>query len=848
MSTQVAGVLRDPFERPLGNTDIDIRAITNTFAVLPGATVKVTTSAQGEYNFILEPANYAVSVILDGRAVYQGAMTITSTTPPGTLPQLLKQAEMLSELPLNYAEYFQQVQATVKDDADRAQSAADGIEDQVDEARAYAQQSAASASSSEQSSQDAQQALADTQVIANKFQDLDQAVTETQQNAAQTSQDAQQTASDRAAADAAAQRAEDAAGSAETVNERSIRVPTSETINALPAASARANSFPSFDAAGQSQITPFNSVALLDAQGKVPLSNIPATVINETFPVASQAEMLALTAQQGDVANRTDINQSFILKSAPASTLANWIPLLGNPVFSVNSKTGQVLLGAVDISTAADASAGIISRTLEDIHGEMRSVKDFGAKGDNSADDTIAFKKAAAWASSRTFGATIFVPAGYYKVSDKISWDGGSSQVSWVGEGSGWCLINWIASSSDCGFSAGLSSPVQRIHLHGLTFATAKVTDKACITVFTTQTSPKNSTFIDVHGYGGAVGGTAANGYWAGGLVQLNYPVYPIFRDCHFYGIGGTPDVDKSNLIPSAYRIYSSNAKAVFFANFFNCFANNIGSGILLQTFGVPGIEGTFINSCNFNSCNIGVNATAESSGNNGYYPPQICIQNSQIEYLQRGIQINHHGKVTITGSLLYADPEKDVAIQHILLIDVESAIIQNNFMESRPVHTKCEGVQVTGASSNIQVKDNQIQIPSGHFGVIFAGTTRNSLQSGNIIIGGSEYVNSSSNAATNTAESYEGTDQSSYQTGKYIEKSGSVIASVDSTGVGTINYTKPFPNKIISLILTNGDSGNPGGASNGVEIQTSNQTGFVFKYEAAAAGTRRVNFIAKGR
>ncbi len=350
MSTQAAGVLRDPFERPLANTDIDIRAITNTFAILPGNTIKVTTNAQGEYNFVLEPANYAVSVILDGRSVYQGVISITSTTAPGTLPELLKQAEMESELPLNYGEYFHQIQETVKDDADRAQAAANGIQEQVDEARDYAQQSASSASKSEQSSQSAQQALSDTQVIASKFQNLDQAVTQTQQNAAQTAQDAQQTAADRTAADSAAKRAEDAADSAETVNERNIRVPQNETINALPAASSRANSVVSFDSAGQSTVTPLSSIAPLDSTGKVPIANIPVAAITEVFTVSSQAAMTSLAADPGDVAivNNTSTpseNGSFILMASPASTLSNWKYLSDNVLVQLAMNSGAAKIG-----------------------------------------------------------------------------------------------------------------------------------------------------------------------------------------------------------------------------------------------------------------------------------------------------------------------------------------------------------------------------------------------------------------------------------------------------------------------------------------------------------------------
>lgn len=70
-----------------------------------------------------------------------------------------------------------------------------------------------------------------------------------------------------------------------------------------------------------------NGVATLGSNGKIPDNQMPAIAITNTNSVASQAEMLALTAETGDVAVRTDLNKSFILQASPASTLANWIEL-----------------------------------------------------------------------------------------------------------------------------------------------------------------------------------------------------------------------------------------------------------------------------------------------------------------------------------------------------------------------------------------------------------------------------------------------------------------------------------------------------------------------------------------
>lgn len=93
-------------------------------------------------------------------------------------------------------------------------------------------------------------------------------------------------------------------------------------------------------------------VATLDANGKVPESQLPALAITDTNVVADEAAMLALVAERGDVAIRSDVFKSFILKAEPASTLANWEELKTptSPVQSVAGKTGTVILEGADIT------------------------------------------------------------------------------------------------------------------------------------------------------------------------------------------------------------------------------------------------------------------------------------------------------------------------------------------------------------------------------------------------------------------------------------------------------------------------------------------------------------------
>lgn len=102
-----------------------------------------------------------------------------------------------------------------------------------------------------------------------------------------------------------------------------------------------------------------NGYAGLDVDGKIISTLLPSLVITETFVVASQAAMLALAAQQGDVAVRTDLNKSFILTNNTPSVLSSWQELLTptDSVLSWNGRTGAV------VPISGDYTATMITNT-----------------------------------------------------------------------------------------------------------------------------------------------------------------------------------------------------------------------------------------------------------------------------------------------------------------------------------------------------------------------------------------------------------------------------------------------------------------------------------------------------
>lgn len=115
-------------------------------------------------------------------------------------------------------------------------------------------------------------------------------------------------------------------------------------------------------------------VATLDAGSKIPLAQLPAAAITDTFVVNTEVAMLALAAEVGDVAIRPDIASSFILQAEPASVLGNWqqiiTPSIGGGA-PVGSATPQALGGA------SPGVSGNASR--EDHVHPMPSAEDVGA-------------------------------------------------------------------------------------------------------------------------------------------------------------------------------------------------------------------------------------------------------------------------------------------------------------------------------------------------------------------------------------------------------------------------------------------------------------------------------------
>ena len=124
-----------------------------------------------------------------------------------------------------------------------------------------------------------------------------------------------------------------------------------------------------------------NGVAQLDADGKVPSAQLPAIAMTDVNVVASQADQLSLTAQEGDVCVRSDEDKTYIHNGGTAGTMADWT-LMRTPsaanVSSVFGRTGSVAAQNNDYtaSQVANVPAGnIAAATVQDALNELDTDK-----------------------------------------------------------------------------------------------------------------------------------------------------------------------------------------------------------------------------------------------------------------------------------------------------------------------------------------------------------------------------------------------------------------------------------------------------------------------------------------
>lgn len=140
------------------------------------------------------------------------------------------------------------------------------------------------------------------------------------------------------------------------------------------------------------------NVPVIQSNSKLSPDIMPSVSVGERFDVASQAAMLALTAQFGDVAHRTDQGVLYWLLGNNPATLGNWV--------AINDPSGGVLSVA---GLTGSPSAAQLVNAIEATVAQMRA-----ATADKAVSADIA------WAAAETVA---LVDAGTVAVDMAAGWN-----------------------------------------------------------------------------------------------------------------------------------------------------------------------------------------------------------------------------------------------------------------------------------------------------------------------------------------------------------------------------------------------------------------------------------------
>ncbi len=287
----------------------------------------------------------------------------------------------------------------------------------------------------------------------------------------------------------------------------------------------------------------------LGADGKIDAAQLPAITTNNVYSVSSEAEQLALSANSGDIAIRSDINKNFIHNGGTAGDITDWTEMASpdGAVTSVNTKTGDVVIGIADIASLQselddklpkanlvnDLTTGGTSSALTAEQGkELKTLLDDKADLDSPTFTGTPSLPTGATAVTQTVGdnstklaTTAFVSA-MAAASNVPIGDGAGKMLYWDNVNTKWDQTDFIKmmTTSNTAININNSSyPYAKLNVNAASYA-------APATSGTTQAggairigSPSSAVVMDIGTHGG-IGGTWIQSTTGANLAS-NYPL-----------------------------------------------------------------------------------------------------------------------------------------------------------------------------------------------------------------------------------------------------------------------------------------------------------------------------------
>lgn len=282
-------------------------------------------------------------------------------------------------------------------------------------------------------------------------------------------------------------------------------------------------------------------VATVDGTGKVPVEQLPAIAVTDTFEVSNETAMLALDAQPGDFAIRNDLSLTFILRAEPASDINNWQELINDALEQIGKPDGYQKVGGLD------KNYGNIKNTRE---AWRRSLADAGfnlVSGSFEEGATAQTAMDAVWhiAGARCYSWGGALPKTVPEKSTPQN-SGGISASAWV-DTYATTIRSQLGAAGGLGLLGDVPKPIT-----GREFAGGAKGDSASNTSAITAANNTGLTYL------------VPEGYWPN-TVDATFTIYPSYRN---YSGGfklkrGLPGSGSVNPYPLIWAEKTSNAQRV---------------------------------------------------------------------------------------------------------------------------------------------------------------------------------------------------------------------------------------------------------------------------------------------
>lgn len=635
------------------------------------------------------------------------------------------------------------------------------------------------------------------------------------------------------------------------------------SMSPLSSAQAIASKLPS-TAAGRAMLNAANPAAqrTLLALGDAALANVGSTA--GTVAAGDDIRFAGVTAIVDQATAEAGTNNTGIMSplrvsqhlAAHTGTTAGTVAAGDDARLSDTRTPADGSVSDVKVATPATPADGIASSKLaflqagtpavwRDVQSKLRdtlSVKDFGAVGDGVTNDTVAVQAALDSAASQK--KRVYIPAGVYQLSDRITCAG---NVSVQGDGKNLSVLSWPSGSLEAG--SGLSLTAQPdadglstvIDVSSLSLITgASVGIALLVTGATTIAADRITPRLIVRDVllRGAVGPLTDG--WRGGVHMTNVTKANIDNVTFSGCVNGTEPNFTSD---EAFRYDNSNSASPHPTEFniTNSYVAYAKTGIFAGDF-----EGGMIRGNQMFGVNVGVHATGPAAF------PHILLSENHINASTACVIVDKMFEAMISDNLLY-NQNSPAACSG---IDIRGGAghftVQGNIFENYNQTVAANSIVVTSGvggliSDNIIRRSNSIDGTANGLGVwLTAGASNTRVTD----------TNKYTECATPTIDSGTGnvtasglpTSGSSTSNNGTITKWGSDVVSLNASGDGTITFPAPFKNAFITGIACSGDSSFASGAQFIANIGVSGASSMSLSVRPnPGAIPVRVNWIAVG-